>query len=88
MDRATFTTSGITSKNKQQKYVPVGNYPEGSLVVRERPVHHSGLRFTFPRSYNLPPSSLITRSICLYNGAALVTSQQEWPSKDRTISIT
>ena len=42
MDRATFTTSGITSKNKQQKYVPVGNYPEGSLVVRERPVRHRG----------------------------------------------
>ena len=42
MDRATFTTSGITSKNKRQKYVPVGNYPEGSLVVRERPVRHRG----------------------------------------------
>lgn len=32
------TTSGITSKNKRQKYVPVGNYPEGRLVVQERPV--------------------------------------------------
>lgn len=49
---------------------------------------HSGLRFANPRSYNLPPSSLITRSICLYSGAALVITQQEWPSKDRTISIT
>ena len=49
---------------------------------------HSGLGFAFPRSYNLPPPSLVTRLICLYSGAALVITQQEWRSKDRTISIT
>ena len=43
---------------------------------------HSGLRFAFPRSYNLPPPSLVTTLICLYSGAALVITQQEWPSKD------
>ena len=49
---------------------------------------HCGLRFAFSRSYNLSPSSLITRSICLHNGAARVITQQEWQSKERSIGIT
>lgn len=49
----------------------VAHYTEGALEM-----HVRGLRFAFARSYNLPPSSLIARSIRLYCGAALVITHQ------------